>query len=251
MKQGDIKQLGDHILICGSADDKELLKDIPKIRMMLTDPPYGVGYVEGKFKKDGKSQISVDREIQNDQLQSEENYETFTRGWLRASKEHLESYNSAYIFNSDLMVRALRNAMEKEGWYYSQTLIWVKSQVVVGRKDYLPQHELIVYGWHGRHKMERSKGKSVMFHPKPSRSRIHPTMKPVGLLRKLILDATKIGDVVYDPFGGSGSTLVACEQTKRRCVMVEIDPFYCKKIVERYEKLKTVDKRRAGLKQTS
>jgi DNA modification methylase len=96
-------------------------------------------------------------------------------------------------------------------------------------------HELIAYGWHGSHKFERSKSKSVMFHAKPHRSKKHPTMKPVGLLRKLILNSTKVNEYVYDPFGGSGSTLIACEQTKRRCLIIELDPKYCEVIKKRYE----------------
>jgi site-specific DNA-methyltransferase (adenine-specific) len=114
-------------------------------------------------------------------------------------------------------------------------IIWIKQSAVVGRKDYLTQHELCVYGWYGKHKMEHPKGKSIIFHPRPSSSRLHPTMKPVALIRRLILDATKIGDIVYDPFGGSGTTLIACEQTKRRCLMIELDPEYCVTIIKRWE----------------
>ncbi len=103
--------------------------------------------------------------------------------------------------------------------------------------DYLPQHELILYGWSGTHDFKRGKDKSVVFAAKPSKSTLHPTMKPIPLLRKLILNSTDIGDWVYDPFGGSGSTLIACEHTKRRCVMVEMDPEYCATITARWGKL--------------
>jgi DNA modification methylase len=107
----------------------------------------------------------------------------------------------------------------------------------MGRLDYLPQHELVLYGWHGTHEWQRGKDKSVMFAPKPAKSALHPTMKPVSLLRRLILNSTRVGGIVYDPFGGSGSTLIACEHTKRQCVMVEMDPSYCRVIVERWKKL--------------
>lgn len=243
VKLGDLWQLGEHRLVCGDSTDHATisrLMDGGKVRMLLTDPPYGVAYVENKahFKKtDGESQISVPKVIANDGLQSDSEYAHFTRDWLLAIKDHLESYNAAYIFNSDLMFCALRAGMQEAGWYYSQMIIWVKQSVVVGRKDYLPQHEICVYGWQGRHKMERAKSKSVIFHPRPSVSKIHPTQKPVGLLRKLLLDSTKVGDVVYDPFGGSGSTLIACEHTKRKARLCELDEDYCASIIARWEKL--------------
>jgi DNA modification methylase len=230
-------------------DDLTKLFKIP-VRIIATEPPYGVAYVENKkgFKKEGvETQISVDREIANDQLQTPEEYAEFTKKWLEKAVPHLADYNAAYIFNAELMFCALRKGMADAGFYYSQMIIWIKNSVVVGRKDYLPQHELIAYGWHGKHKFERSKGKTIMAVPeevdpliyqdKRSSSKLHPTMKPVGLMRKLILNSTQIGEVVYDPFGGSGSTLMACEHTKRKCYMVEIDPVYCDTIIARWEKL--------------
>jgi DNA modification methylase len=98
-------------------------------------------------------------------------------------------------------------------------------------------HELIAYGWHGTHQFHKSKDKSVLFYPKPNKSSLHPTTKPVPLLRHLILNSSKIGDTVYDCFGGSGSTLIAAEQTRRRCLMIELDPDYCQTIITRFEKL--------------
>lgn len=239
IQQGDIWQLGNHILGCGSSTDAEFVAKVvgeERIKCILTDPPYGVAYVEGKkdFNKLGKDD---NKAIANDHLQSEEEYIRFTKGWLDPVKENLEHYNAAYIFNSDMMFRALRTGMERAGFYYSQMIIWVKNTVVIGRKDYLPMHELIAYGWFGRHKMERSKAKSVLFHPKPSSSKLHPTMKPVGLLRKILPNSTQFGDTVYDPFGGSGSTLIACEHLGRRCIMIELDPAYVGTIIERWEKL--------------
>lgn len=149
----------------------------------------------------------------------------------------MDSYNAYYIFNSDLMYCALRSGILKAGYYYSQMLIWVKNSVVVGRKDYLPQHELVAYGWFKRHKFERSKGKSILFYPRPSKSKLDPTMKPVGLLRKLIENSTKKGELVYEPFMGSGSTLIACEHLRRKCYGVEMSLEYAKTIIARWEKL--------------
>lgn len=240
IQPGEIWKLGDHILACSSStDEKEvakLMKHAGKVRMILTDPPYGVAYVEGKkdFAKLGKENVKV---IMNDHLQTEEEYALFTQGWLDAVKPFLDTYNACYIFNSDLMFRALRNGIDNAGFYYSQMIIWVKNSVVVGRKDYLPMHEVAAYCWHGRHKMNRPKSKSVIFHPKPSSSKLHPTMKPVGLLRKIIPNNTRQGEWVYDPFGGSGSTLIACEHLGRKCAMVELDPGYCSTIIERWETL--------------
>lgn len=239
IKKGDIIQLGNHRLLCGDSTDQESIDKLigdEKVRVILTDPPYGVDYVQSKkdFAKLGKENV---QNIENDQLQDDETYDIFTRKYLKVIQKHLDSYNSYYIFNSDLMYCTLRKTLEDIGFYYSQMIVWVKSSIVVGRKDYLPQHELIAYGWYGRHKMERSKGKSVMFHPKPSRSKLHPTMKPVGLLRKLIFNSSKTGEIVYDPFLGSGSTIIAAEHTRRKCYGVEIDHTYCETIVARYEKL--------------
>lgn len=241
---GDIYKLGNHILACGSSTDRDfvesVLKNAGEVKCILTDPPYGVAYVEGKrdFAKLGAdSNKGGVRVIANDHEQSEDEYKVFTVAWMDMIKPFLAKYNAFYIFGADSMVRALRNALDEGEFYYSQLLIWVKNTVVIGRKDYLPMHEVIAYGWYGKHKMERSKAKSVLFHPKPARSKLHPTMKPIGLLRKILPNSTKTGEWVYDPFGGSGSTLIACEHLGRRCVMIELDQRYVATIIERWEKL--------------
>jgi len=127
--------------------------------------------------------------------------------------------------------------MVDAGLKVAQVLIWVKQQSVIGRLDYAPQHELIVYGWRGTHHFRRSKDKSVLFHPRPNKSKLHPTTKPIGLIRRLVLNSSEIGDVVFDGFLGSGTCLLACEQLKRKCFGVEIDPEYCQTIINRWEKL--------------
>lgn len=239
MKAGEIYQLGEHRLAIGDSTDKELVKRLmgdEKVRLICTDPPYGVDYVAGKkdFVKLGKED-SVD--IAGDEFQTDDDYSDFTYRWLSAVKPYMDSYNAYYIFNSDLMYCALRDGIIKAGYYYSQMIIWVKNTVVIERKDYLPQHELIAYGWHKRHKFERSKGKSIIPYPKPAKSKLHPTMKPVGLLRKLIENSTKPREVVYEPFMGSGSTLIACDHLRRKCYGVEMNIEYAKTIMARYEKL--------------
>lgn len=237
VEYGNLFSLGNHRLVMGDAKDPNIVKrllDDERIQLVLTDPPYGVGYVENKS---GISQIKKQKAILNDHKQSEEEYRQFTREWIEVIKPYLARKNSFYIFNSDRMLFALREGMKDAGVKFAQLLIWVKSNAVVGRLNYLPQHELIAYGWYGTHEFMKSKDKSLLFYPKPYKSILHPTMKPVGLLRHLILNSTKIGDIVYDCFGGSGSTLIACEQTKRKCLLVEIDKDYCQTIIERFEKV--------------
>jgi len=237
IQKNDIFELGSHFLACGDALDSKIVTKLinnRKISLIVTDMPYGVGYVENKS---GFNQISKSKVIANDHAQTDEQYRKFTNGWLELVKPFLTEKNSYYLFNSDKMLFAMREGLVEAGFKLAQLLIWIKNHAVMGRLNYLPQHELIAYGWYGTHTFQKSQDKSVLFYPKPNKSPLHPTMKPVGLLRNLILNSSKIGDYVFDPFGGSGSTLIACEQTKRRCLMVEIDPEYCQVIIDRFEKV--------------
>ncbi|MCR4328474.1 MAG: DNA methyltransferase [Patescibacteria group bacterium] len=236
-KPGTIWQLGDHRLAYGDARDKELLKrliGVEKINLVCCDVPYGVDVAASKrnFRT-----LSKDRDIANDQLQSDDEYRKFTSDWLQAVSSFLAAKNSAYIFNADKMVWSLRDGMIDSGFKVAQLLIWIKSQAVVGRLDYSPQHELILYGWRGTHKYRRSKDKSVLFYPRPSKSKLHPTTKPIGLIRRLILNSSEIGGAVYDGFLGSGTLLLACEETRRKCFAVEIDPEYCLTSIFQWERL--------------
>jgi site-specific DNA-methyltransferase (adenine-specific) len=236
---GDAFKIGEHTIACGDCTDKEFVKKVVgdiKIRAILSDPPYGVAYVENKIGI-GELGVKSEKKIENDHLQSDEEYTAFTKKWMEAVRPHLSSYNAYYIFNSDLMYPALRTGIKDAGFYYSQMLVWLKNTVVIGRKDYLPMFELVAYGWFGKHKMERSKSKSVILHPKPSSSKLHPTQKPIGLLRKILPNSTKINEYVYDPFLGSGSTAIACEHLGRRCIGIEIDPEYVATSIVRIEKL--------------
>ena len=238
-KNKKIYELGDNILAFGDSRDAGLVDKLigdKKIALILTDPPYGVSYVESKanfvdIKRDEKV-------IQNDSFSNEDQYKHFTIDWLSVVMSHLKDKNSFYIFNSDKMIFSLKEAMDELEFRFAQILIWVKGNHVLGRRDYLAKHELIAYGWCGTHNFHKSKDRSVLFYPKPNRNPLHPTTKPLGLIRRLILNSTKIGDIVYDPFGGSGTVLIACEQTRRRCITVEIDDSYCKTIINRYQRLK-------------
>ena len=237
--KGDIFKIGNHIVACGDSLDRAFVAKIignNKIRAVITDPPYGVAYVENK-KGFLKLSTDEDKTITNDHIQTEEEYEEFTRTYLGSVIPHLEEYNAVYIFNADPMFPSLRAGMKSAGFYYSQMIVWLKNQPVVSRKDYLSMYELIAYGWFGKHKMERSKAKNVIYHPRPTRSKLHPTQKPIGLLRKLIPNSTKVGDIIYDPFLGSGSTAVACEHLGRKCIGIELDEKYVETTLTRLEKL--------------
>lgn len=237
IKFGTVWQLGDHRLARGDARDQVLIKRLigpEKIKLIISDPPYATNMVGSK---QSFSALSKNKMIINDHLQSDTEYRAFTQDWLGEVQPYLARKNSAYIFNADKMVWALREGMLDAGFKVAQLLVWVKSNAVIGRLDYNPAHELIVYGWHGTHKFRRSKDKSVLFYPRPTKSPYHPTTKPIGLIRRLVLNSTKIGDIVFDGFLGSGTTLLACEQTKRRCLAVELDLEYCLTVIQRWEKL--------------
>lgn len=239
INKGAIFKIGDHIVGCGDSTDGDFVRQVlgqNKIRAIVTDPPYGVAYVENK-KGFAKLGVKDEKVIAGDHLQSEDEYEEFTKKYLGATIPYLDEYNAVYIFNADLMFPSLRSGMKSSGFYYSQMIIWLKNQPVMGRKDYLSMYELIAYGWFGKHRMERSKSKNVIFYPRPSRSKLHPTQKPIGLLRRIIPDSTKVGDIVYDPFLGSGSTAIACQHLGRKCIGIELDETYVKTTLTRLEKL--------------
>lgn len=237
IKLGDTFRLASHVLLCGDSRNKEAVAKLignHKIKAVITDPPYGVAVTESKEKFQA---LSKNKPILNDHLQSDEEYQVFSREWIEVITPYLELKNSFYIFNSDKMVFALREGMLNAGIKLAQLLVWVKTQAVIGRMDYAPQHELIAYGWFGVHEFLKSKDKSVLVCPKPNKSNMHPSTKPLDLIRRLILNSTRINDIVFDGFLGSGTTLLACEQTKRICIGVEMDTEYCQTIIDRFEKL--------------
>lgn len=230
-----IWKLGDHVLVHGDARNKELIARAAgknKVNLICSDIPYGTAAVESKrgFKTLFKNKV-----IANDQLQTHEEYKQFNKEWLEAIIPHLAPKNSAYIFNADKMLFSLRDALIECGFKVSQLLIWIKSQAVIGRLDFTPMHELILYSWYGTHKFRKSKDRSVLFYPRPAKNTMHPTTKPIGLIRRLILNSTEIDDVVYDGFLGSGTCLLACQETKRICIGVEIDKEYCMTTIKRFE----------------
>lgn len=237
IKYGDSFCLGNHLLLCADSRNKDMVTKLigkHKIKAVIIDPPYGVAVTESK---QNFQTLSKNKVIANDHIQTDEEYRKFTRDWIEAIKPHLDRKNSFYIFNSDKMVFALREGILEAGLKFGQLLIWVKTHAVVGRMDYAPQHELIAYAWYGVHEFLKSKDKSVLVCPKPNKSPFHPTTKPLDLIRRLILNSTRIGDIVFDGFLGSGTTLLACEQTKRICIGIELDTEYCQTIIDRFQKL--------------
>ena len=235
-KPGDLWILGRHRLLCGDStikEDVERLIDGNKVDSMVTDPPYGVDYSSkneflNKFDKGNKVQKPID----NDAIA---NYQDFFSAFLAVTP--LAEYNTVYIFMSSKELHSLRLALDACGYTWGDYLVWVKNNHVLGRKDYNAKHEFIVYGWKGKHKFYGGFSTTVLEFDRPSRSDLHPTMKPIPLLAKLINDGLPAKGKVYDPFGGSGSTLIACEQLNRICYMMEIDPVYCDLIVKRWENL--------------
>ena len=237
IKYGDAFRLGDNLLLCADCRDKEMVAKLigtQKIKAVICDPPYGVAVTESK---QNFQPLSKNKVIANDHIQSDEEYRKFTRDWIEAVKPYLERKNIFYIFNSDKMIFALREGMLEAGLKFAQLLIWVKTHAVIGRMDYAPQHELIAYGWYGVHEFLKSKDKSVLVCPKPNKSKMHPTTKPLDLIRRLVLNSTRIGDVVYEPFLGAGTTLLVCQQTKRKCIAIEQDFEYCRTSIERWKLL--------------
>jgi len=238
IKYGDIFKLGEHLLLYGDATDKELINKFikgRKIKEIICDPPFGVAAVESKIGF--KQKMSKPKPILNDQLQTKGEYTEFSKKWLEPVLPNLTDKNALYIFNASKMISALGAGLEELGLTNQHFLIWLKNQAVLGRSDYLPQYEFIVYTWKGRREFVRSKAKGVFFYPKPQKSKFHPTTKPVGLIRELILNSSRIGDTIYDCFLGSGTTLLAAEQTKRKCLAVELDPEYVQTAIDRFYSL--------------
>ncbi len=231
-------KLGNHRLLLGDArKEADIIRLLggEKASLLLTDPPYGVAYVESKQELLASQATKKFSAIIGDGLG--EDYYVFSKEWLEAVKPHLATKNSFYIFNGDAKLHELLNALNDTGYTKSSLLIWIKNHPVIGRKDYHLQHELILYGWYGKHAFFGQKDKSVLFYPRPNKSKLHPTMKPPGLLRRLIYHSSRPGEIILDPFGGSGSTLIACEHLGRKCFMVECDEKYCQTIIDRWQKL--------------
>ncbi|MFZ5591719.1 MAG: site-specific DNA-methyltransferase [Bacillota bacterium] len=233
-RRGDIWLLGRHRVMCGdstSLEDISKLMDGNKARHIFTDPPWNVDY-----GSDAKHPSWRPRQILNDKMSTEQ-FGAFLMQAFTAMKRVCEPGCMTYVVMSGQEWGNLMNVMRDAGFHWSSTIIWKKDSLVLSRKDYHTQHEPIWYGWlEGTRLCPLSdrKQSDVWEIPRPKVSPEHPTMKPIALVARAIINSSHKGDLVLDPFGGSGSTLIAAEQTERICHMLELDPKYCDVIVKRY-----------------
>lgn len=199
--------------------------------LLLTDPPYGVDYSsKNEFLNKLDKGNRVQKEIINDNI---EDYRQFFGDFLENIP--FSEYSSFYITISGLKLFELSQALEDKNYKISQHIVWVKNNHVLGRQDYVNKHEFIIYGWKNKHKFYGDFQTTVWEIDKPQKSELHPTMKPIELLVPPVRNSTKENMTVYDPFLGSGSTLISCEQTNRVCYGMEIDPGYIDVIIQRWE----------------
>lgn len=226
-KSGDLWCLGNHRLICGDstkAETFDLLMCGKKANLVVTDPPYNVNY-EGSAGK-----------IKNDNMDNSAFYQFLFDAFSNTEKVMADD-GSIYIFHADTEGLNFRRAFADAGFYLSGTCIWKKQSLVLGRSPYQWQHEPVLFGWKkkGKHQWYTGRKESTIWEfDKPKKNGDHPTMKPVPLLSYPIMNSSLTNCIVLDPFGGSGSTLIACEQTKRICFMAEIDEKFCDVIVKRF-----------------
>lgn len=274
VQKGEVWRLGEHRLMCGdstSAGDVAVLMDGAKSALCITDPPYGVSIGDRNAvinKHNGTHRI--ERNIANDTLPSEELHKLLTKAMINC-RENSETFASYYVFSPQGRDLGMMMMMIDAGLPTRHMLVWVKNAAVfsMGRLDYDYKHEPILYTWTKSHKfygrdyntsvfedmadVEKMKKNellqlvkemmsdkyptSVIKENKPLKNNLHPTMKPIELIARLMTNSSKQGDAVLDLFGGSGSTLIAAEQLKRKCYMMEIDQHYCDVIIARWEKL--------------
>ncbi len=226
-KQGDLWLLGRHRLVCGDSilpETFDLLMDEHKANIVVTDPPYNVNYEGGAGK------------IKNDNMKDEEFYNFLFAAFVNI-EQSMETDASIYVFHADTEGLNFRRAFKAAGFYLSGTCIWKKQSLVLGRSPYQWQHEPILFGWkkEGKHNWYSGRKETTIWEfDRPSKNLLHPTMKPVALVAYPIQNSSMSNCIVLDPFGGSGSTLIACEQTNRICYTIELDEKYADVIVKRY-----------------
>lgn len=245
--RGDIWQLGNHRLMCGDSTDTQsvaMLMGLEKADLVFTDPPYNVAIgtkneMLNKFQKSGRCTIDIkgDKGMSDDECRDKLWKPAFTNMKTHA-KDHCAIYITMPQGGTHMMMMM---AAAAASWQVKHELIWLKSSPTfsMGRLDYDYKHEPICYGWNRSHRFfgKGAQTKSVWEFPKPNKCDKHPTMKPVELVVNAIMNSSLNGEIVLDLFGGSGTTLVACEQTHRACRMMELDEHYCDVIIQRWENL--------------
>lgn len=228
VERGDVWFVGKHKLMCGdatSSEDVAKLMEDKKANLILTDPPYNVAFKSS----DGLT-------IQNDSMKNNDFYE-FLFSSFKNMVEHLENGGAAYIFHADTEGLNFRKAFIDAGFHLAGCCIWVKDSLVLGRSDYQWQHEPVLYGFmqNGKHPWYSDRKQTTIWNfDKPKKNSNHPTSKPLDLLAYPINNSTQANAIVIDTFGGSGSTLMACEQMNRICYTMELDEKYASVILRRY-----------------
>lgn len=274
-KLGEIYQLGDHRLMVGDSTKAEHVSELmdgEQADLLVTDPPYNVDYANIKasvmkalhHRTDGKT-------ISNDNFKNDSEFQQFLIDSLGNANDALKDGGVFYIWHADSQAFSFWEATHQIGWTVREIINWVKDRLSMGRQDYQWQHEPCLYGWKGgaghyfidlrnlttvfddEKPLDELTNKelkelvanyrqavptTIIREPKPSKSEEHPTMKPVRLIAKLIGNSSREGERVLDIFGGSGTTMIACEQLNRICYMMELDPHYADVIIERWEKFK-------------
>jgi site-specific DNA-methyltransferase (adenine-specific) len=230
---GDLFEIGQHKLICGDSTQTDTFAKLfndDLADMVVTDPPYNVAYK-------GKTKDALT--IENDNMGDKDFYQ-FLYDFYTALGSYSKAGGAWYVWHADSEGANFRQAMKDAGIMVKQCLIWVKNSMVMGRQDYQWKHEPCLYGWKegaSHNWYSDRKQTTILDFNRPSRNAEHPTMKPIELFAYQIKNSSKIGDIVADAFGGSGTTMVACHQLNRKGYIVEYDPKYCQVIVDRMIKL--------------
>lgn len=233
VEYGDIYQLGRHRLMCGdstSIADMEELVDGNKIDLYVTDPPYNVAYEGGTEEA---------MTIMNDSM-DDVSFRQFLKDAFSVADKHLKPGGAFYIWHADSEGLNFRVAVKETGWLLKQNIIWVKNSIVLGRQDYQWKHEPCLYGWKdgASHYFVDNRSLATVIEEdedKPVRNDIHPTMKPLKLIARCVLNNSKKGERVLDSFNGGGSTLMVCEKTERIYYGMELDPLYVERTIKRWE----------------
>jgi site-specific DNA-methyltransferase (adenine-specific) len=240
-KLGDIYQLGNHRLMCGDSTSKEDVNKLvgnQKMDLLITDPPYNVEIVGGNHSESpAERKKKGNLTIQNDKMDND-SFQQFLLSAFTNAYSVLKDGASFYCWYASREVVNFHTAIEKAGFTVKQELIWNKSSLVMGRQDYQWKHEPCLYGWketdshiwYGDRKQT-----TVIDWDRPTKADLHPTMKPIGLFDYQIKNSSKTGDNILDLFGGSGTTLMACEQNNRNAFIMEYDPKYVDVIIQRWE----------------
>lgn len=242
-KRGEIWKLGSHRVMCGDAtcqDDVQKLSGGGFCDLLLTDPPYNVAL--GQHMRPSEARQLHRRTdglvIDNDSWDSDEGFTEFLKSAFDNAMAMLNPGSAFYIWHADTQRGNFLEACKRSGMTVRECLVWAKNTFTLGRQDYQWKHEPCLYGWKdgASHSWYSDRKQSTILEfDKPTANEEHPTMKPVALMAYLIQNSTRKGDVVLDVFGGSGSTLMACEETGRKCFTMELDPHYCDVIIARWE----------------